>query len=94
LGLSDLDAVILSSLQLHFFGMIGNQQAVTAIVMELTANTVLKLAASRLIGGGLLARAPARNMLSFLLGLAAGWATLQRGLPVVRDGLTDGRLAA
>lgn len=72
-GLSDVDAITLSSLRLQTLGRIGPNEAMTAIVLALAANTTLKLALSALIGGRALARRAALGLAPIALGLGTGW---------------------
>ncbi len=55
-GLTDLDAITLSSARLVSTGVLEPQQARTAIILAILANLVFKLAAVRIIGTATLAR--------------------------------------
>ena len=75
-GLTDVDALTLSSLQLFTSGKLGGHEAVVAIALALLANTVFKLGLVVTVGGKPLARRvilPA--LVSVLAGAAAVFAT-------------------
>jgi uncharacterized membrane protein (DUF4010 family) len=72
-GLTDVDALTLSSLQLFTSGKLGAREAVVAIVLALVANTVFKLGLVATIGGKPLAR---RVILPILASVVAGAAAL------------------
>lgn len=72
-GLTDVDALTLSSLQLFTSGKLGAPEAVIAIVLALVANTVFKVGLIVSIGGKPLAR---RVILPILASVAAGAAAL------------------
>ena len=68
-GLTDVDALTLSSLQLFTTGKLGAREAVVAIALALLANTVFKLGLILATGGELLAR---RVILPALASVLAG----------------------
>lgn len=68
-GLTDVDALTLSSLQLFTSGKLGAREAVVAIALALLANTVFKLGLVVTMGGRPLAR---RVILPALASLVAG----------------------
>ena len=68
-GLTDVDALTLSSLQLFTSGKLGAREAVVAIALALLANTVFKLGLVLTVGGRPLAR---RVILPALASVLAG----------------------
>jgi uncharacterized membrane protein (DUF4010 family) len=72
-GLTDVDALTLSSLQLFTSGKLGAREAVVAIALALLANTVFKLGLVVTVGGKPLAR---RVILPALASVLAGAAAL------------------
>jgi len=68
-GLTDVDALTLSSLQLFTSGKLGAREAVVAIALALLANTVFKLGLVVTVGGTPLAR---RVILPALASVVAG----------------------
>lgn len=66
-GLTDVDAITLSSSRLANHGNIGIEDAATAITLAVTANVVFKAAVSVVVGGRTLGRAA---LLAFALPLA------------------------
>jgi len=68
-GLTDVDALTLSSLQLFTSGKLGAREAVAAIALALLANTVFKLGLVITVGGRPLAR---RVILPALASVVAG----------------------
>ena len=68
-GLTDVDALTLSSLQLFTSGKLGAREAVVAIALALLANTVFKLGLVVTVGGRPLAR---RVILPALASVIAG----------------------
>ena len=75
-GLTDVDAITLSSLRLFEQGKLAQSQVVTAVALAFIANMVFKFGLILFIGGGMLARKTAAGMLSIVLGVAAGWLVL------------------
>jgi len=78
-GLTDVDAITLSSLRLFGLGKLVQGQVVTAVTLAFIANMAFKSGLILFIGGKLLARKTAVGMLAILLGVAAGWLVLQTG---------------
>jgi len=72
-GLSDVDAITLSSLRLVFLDKLGQSQAVTAIVIALCANMGLKLLVCGMVGGAALARQVAVSLSLVTCGIVLGW---------------------
>ena len=72
-GLTDVDALTLSSLQLFTSGKLGAREAVIAIALALFANTVFKLGLVLTVGGKPLAR---RVILPALASVLAGTAAI------------------
>lgn len=72
-GLSDVDAIALSSLRLHSLGKVEATQAITAIVLALAANMALKLTLCGAIGGRCLVRRVAVGFLAMTAALLLGW---------------------
>ena len=72
-GLTDVDALTLSSLQLFTSGKLGAREAVIAIALALFANTVFKLGLVLTVGGKPLAR---RVILPALASVLAGAAAI------------------
>jgi uncharacterized membrane protein (DUF4010 family) len=70
-GLTDVDAIALSSMRLHLEGHADADSAVSAIAIALIANLVLKWATAWIIGGGALARRLALPLGSMALAVAA-----------------------
>jgi len=68
-GLTDVDALTLSSLQLFTSGKLGARAAVIAIALAVLSNTVFKLGVVVTVGGRALAR---RVILPILASVAAG----------------------
>jgi uncharacterized membrane protein (DUF4010 family) len=75
-GLSDVDAITLSSLRLLSTGAQNLTVAVTSISVAVGANLVLKALMARTVGGRALGRAIALAFAPSLLALAAGLAAL------------------
>jgi uncharacterized membrane protein (DUF4010 family) len=71
-GLTDMDAIALSSFHLSAQGQLQAPQAVRAIVLAYTANSVLKFGIAAVIAGPRLAQGVAAGYASVLLGLAFG----------------------
>jgi uncharacterized membrane protein (DUF4010 family) len=72
-GLTDVDALTLSSLQLFSAGRLGAAEAVAAIALALLANTAFKLGLVATVGGKTLAR---RVILPALASVLAGAAAI------------------
>ena len=71
-GLTDVDAITLSSLRLHNLGQIEAAQAVTAIGLALISNMVFKFGLVVVIGGKGLARRCLPGMVAIVIGMIAG----------------------
>ena len=71
-GLTDVDAITLSSLRLFEQGKLAQSQVVTAVALAFIANMVFKFGLILFVGGEMLARKTAAGMLSIVLGVAAG----------------------
>lgn len=69
-GLTDVDAISLSSLRLFELGKLGAHQAVTAIAVAYLANLAFKFGLVAIVGGGLLARRCAPGVLAVAAGVA------------------------
>lgn len=72
-GLTDVDAITLSSLRLAELGQIDARAAATTVVIALVANNVFKLAMALVTGGRGLGLRCAGPMAATMTGLAAGW---------------------
>lgn len=72
-GLTDVDAISLTSLRLYGLGNLSAIQASIAIVLAASANAVVKLAIVRVVGGGALLRHCFPAMVAMLAG---AWITL------------------
>jgi len=70
-GLTDVDAITLSSLRLFSLGKLAAEQTVTAIVLALIANLLFKFGLIVSIGGALLAKRCIWGMGAVALGAAA-----------------------
>lgn len=70
-GLTDVDAITLSSLRLFSLGKLGAEQTVTAIVLALIANLTFKFGLIVFIGGTLLAKRCIWGMGAVAVGAAA-----------------------
>jgi uncharacterized membrane protein (DUF4010 family) len=75
-GLTDVDAITLSLLQLFNQSALGTRPAVTAITLAVGANLVLKAVLVWIAGGAGIGRAAAIGFVGPLLGLGAGLAAL------------------
>lgn len=75
-GLTDVDAITLSSLRLYNLGNLGPTQAATAILIALLANTAFKAGLTFAIGGAGLFRRALPGFLSVAAGAVAGWAVM------------------
>jgi uncharacterized membrane protein (DUF4010 family) len=71
-GLADVDAITLSTSRLFGLATLSSQQAATAIVVALAANTVLKLGIVRVVGGKELFRRCVPPLGALLAGAGAG----------------------
>ncbi|TCJ18586.1 MgtC/SapB family protein [Parasulfuritortus cantonensis] len=72
-GLTDVDAITLSSLRLYGLGTLAGEQAATAILLALLANIAFKAGLTLAIGGAGLARHTLPGFLSAAAGAVAGW---------------------
>jgi uncharacterized membrane protein (DUF4010 family) len=75
-GLTDVDAITLSSLRLFGLGNLEANQAVTAVLLALLANIGFKSGLATVIGGANLARQVLPGMAAVAAGLVAGWLIL------------------
>lgn len=73
-GLTDVDAITLSSLRLFELGKIDAQQVVSAIVIAYVSNMAFKLGLVAVVGGMALARLCMPTMIAILGGLGGAWA--------------------
>ena len=69
-GLTDVDAISISSLRLFELGKINAHQAVTAIAIAYIANLLFKLGLAATVGGALLARRCVPGVLALAIGVA------------------------
>lgn len=72
-GLTDVDAITLSSLRLFGLGTLTGDQALTAILLALLANIAFKSGLTLVIGGGRLALRTLPGFAAVALGALAGW---------------------
>ena len=72
-GLTDVDAITLSSLRLFGLGNLQAEPAVTAILLAVLANIAFKSGLATVIGGSALARQVLPGMAVVAAGLVAGW---------------------
>jgi uncharacterized membrane protein (DUF4010 family) len=72
-GLTDVDAITLSSLRLFGLGNLHAGQAATTILLALLANIAFKSGLATAIGGGALARQVLPGMAAVAGGLVLGW---------------------
>ena len=72
-GLTDVDAITLSSLRLFGLGNLGPDQVATTVLLALLANIVFKSGLATVIGGAALARQVLPGMAAVAAGLVAGW---------------------
>lgn len=79
-GLTDVDAMTLSSLRLYGLGKLEILDAVTAITLATIANLVFKLGMIFLIGNASLARRCAPGMVAIMLGLGGALAVVSSSL--------------
>lgn len=75
-GLTDVDAITLSSLRLFGLGTLQGDQAVTTVFLAVLANIVFKGGLATVIGGADLARQVLPGMAAVAAGLVAGWLLL------------------
>lgn len=75
-GLTDVDAITLSSLRLFGIGNIQAEQAATVILLALLANIAFKTLIASILSGGLLIRMVLPGMSLVATGLIAAWAFL------------------
>lgn len=75
-GLTDVDAITLSSLRLLEIGKLQATEAVTAITLAIIANIIFKLGLILVIGSSLLARRTASGMIITAAGLGGALALL------------------
>jgi uncharacterized membrane protein (DUF4010 family) len=71
-GLTDVDAITLSSLRLYNLGQLSEQQTVTAIALAFLANLAFKFSIVVFIGGRALARQVAAGFGAIAFGVLAG----------------------
>jgi uncharacterized membrane protein (DUF4010 family) len=71
-GLTDVDAITLSSLRLFNLGQLSEQQTVTAIALAVLANLAFKLGMVVFIGGWTLARQVAAGFGAIAIGVLTG----------------------
>ncbi|MGF1644160.1 MAG: MgtC/SapB family protein [Thiotrichales bacterium] len=72
-GLTDVDAITLSSLRLLGIGTLTPHHAATTVLLALLANIVFKAGLTLVIGGAGLFRRTLPGFLAVAAGLAAGW---------------------
>jgi uncharacterized membrane protein (DUF4010 family) len=72
-GLTDVDAITLSSLRLFNLGNLRIEQAANAILLALLANIAFKSGLAAVIGGSALARQVLPGMAAVAGGLVLGW---------------------
>ncbi|MFN3593937.1 MAG: MgtC/SapB family protein [Thiobacillaceae bacterium] len=72
-GLTDVDAITLSSLRLFGLGTLTGDQALAAILLALLANIAFKTGLTLVIGGGRLALRTLPGFTAVALGALAGW---------------------
>lgn len=75
-GLTDVDAITLSALRLFGLGRVGAEEAVTAIVLAVSANLCFKLGVVLTVARAQLGGWISSGFLAVGLGLAGGWAIL------------------
>ncbi len=71
-GLTDVDAISLTSLRLYEQGKLGVTEAVTAISLGIMSNIVFKLGLILFVGGSLLAKRCALGMIATIIGIGLG----------------------
>jgi uncharacterized membrane protein (DUF4010 family) len=72
-GLTDVDAITLSSLRFFGMGNLQEGQVVTTVMLALLANIAFKSGLAAGIGGASLARQVLPGMVAVAVGLVAGW---------------------
>lgn len=75
-GLTDVDAITLSSLRLFGLGNLQAEQAATTVMLALLANIAFKSGLATVIGGAKLARQVLPGMAAVAAGLVTGWLVL------------------
>ncbi len=75
-GLTDVDAITLSSLRLFGLGSLQAEQAATTVFLALLANIAFKSGLATVNGGARLARQVLPGMAAVAAGLVAGWLLL------------------
>jgi uncharacterized membrane protein (DUF4010 family) len=73
-GLTDVDAITLSTLRLHALGQVTPAQVVNAITVAFIANVFFKSAIVLLVGGWRMARHAIAGMGAIALGVCLAWA--------------------
>ena len=73
-GLTDVDAITLSSLRMFNLGDLASAQAITAIVLAIIANTIFKLGLILAVGGRPLFGRCAGTLAAVVLGLVGALA--------------------
>jgi uncharacterized membrane protein (DUF4010 family) len=73
-GLTDVDAITLSSLRLFELGKLNPEQTVSAITIAYLANMGFKLGLVAVVGGMTLARLCMLPVLAVTVGLGGAWA--------------------
>jgi len=72
-GLTDVDAITLSSLRLLSIGTLTQHQAATAVLLALLANIVFKTGLTLVIGGVSLSKSTLPGFASVATGAVIGW---------------------
>ena len=72
-GLTDVDAITLSSLRLFGLGNLQENQVITTVLLAMLANIAFKTGLATSIGGVALARQILPGMAAVAAGLVAGW---------------------
>jgi len=72
-GLTDVDAITLSSLRLFNLGNLASDQTATAILLAIVSNIAFKSGLASVIGGPALARLVLPGMAAVAAGLVVGW---------------------
>lgn len=75
-GLTDVDAITLSSLRLHNLGQLGEQQTVLAITLAFFSNLAFKFGMVIFIGGWQLAKRVGIGFAAIAAGMLIGWFAL------------------
>jgi len=76
-GLTDVDAITLSSLRLHNLGKLSEAVVVNVVILAVLANLVFKSALTLVIGGWQMARHAIAGMGTVGLGMIAAWAIMR-----------------